>query len=164
MEMPEEEYEWLRQVIEQEHGWELKVTESELETVFGSDIESELGYTHRRRTPTGWSTLWLPKTPRDPTAALYERPETASILPDDTFSSKVRFARIWIRSPSRATQSREDLEEWLQWKETMLAQAGPGVGLHTSYCFGSRHSLVPAETSKRKLEKLASKLRSIVAF
>ena len=147
MEEGESEWEWLREAVEQGSRWDVTVAEDDEE---GADEEEE--------TAEGWAAAWYPRTPRHPTALLWEPPETAlqSELHDqwtrlDLLKANAKFAVAWLRSPSRATQQREEILEWRAWRRAMLAQAAPvGVPL---YCPRTNASTPPRLSRRESLKR-----------
>lgn len=115
-----------------------------------------------------WVALWYPRTPRDPRAALHEPPEMATTeevndLPRGArlvaeVRGKVKFARAWLRSPTQAVRDREAAEEWMEWRRTMIAQAGPYVFPRS--CFG-QGSVGGESASSSRTRKLARRLRDM---
>ncbi|KAG7290065.1 hypothetical protein NEMBOFW57_000057 [Staphylotrichum longicolle] len=144
--------------VEEGRGWQVTVAEEEEED---DDDEDEGAYEEVEdddEASEGWASTWYPRTPRHPTALLWEPPETAiqSELHDqwtrlDLLKANAKFAMAWVRSPSRATQQREEVLEWRAWRQTMLAQAAPvGVPL---YCPRTNASTPPRLSRRESLKR-----------
>ncbi|KAL2128760.1 hypothetical protein VTI74DRAFT_8695 [Chaetomium olivicolor] len=169
VEMHEEEFECVRQAIEEGQGWTITVSDGEETPVTSAeestadeeeDEEEEEEEEEEEQEPShpppqpqqqhnsAWSSMWYAPEGRQPTAHLWEAPEMAieSEMHDqwtrvDELKFRARYALAWLRSPRRAVQARADAEEWSEWKRTMIAQAGPvGVPL---YCLASSNSSIP---------------------
>lgn len=105
-------------------------------------------------TSSGWASRWYPLNPRNPRHHLYDAPEMAleseihdRLTTRDILKANVRFATAWLRSPTRAMRDWEEAQEWLEWKRTMLAGAGPvGVPL---YCYGTSSPAAPVKVSMK---------------
>lgn len=147
-------WEWLREAVEEGRGWQVTVSEEEEEGDEGAHENDD----EEEETGEGWASAWYPRAPRHPTALLWEPPETAlqSELHDqwtrlDLLKANAKFAMAWVRSPSRATQQREEILEWRAWRRTMLAQAAP-VGIPL-YCPRTNASTPPRLSRRESLKR-----------
>ncbi|KAK4131523.1 hypothetical protein BT67DRAFT_356761, partial [Trichocladium antarcticum] len=184
-EMPPAEWEWFTQTLAEGNGWQVDtapadlVQDDETPNAPGADGAAESqgeqvspwGVHTRSTTPPGTHVPWLTRehapTPRDAAAVLYERPAMATVDDEDlerdgrfsaAIAAKAKYAKAWLRSPRQAALDREAAEEWMQWRRTMLAQAGP---YSFSSCFGTGSiGGASGKTSRRRM--LARRLRNLL--
>ena len=185
-EMPHAEWEWFTQTVEEGNGW--RVDTAPADQVQDDETLAALRADGVTGSEGGWVSLWFPHTPpsprnpvvsgvtpvhwilmpRDPVAALHEQPAMATMDSEGAglsgrlvaaITSKARYARAWLRSPSQAVQDREAAEEWMRWRRAMLAQAGPFTFPRS--CFGTG-SIGGASGSTSRRKKLGSRLRALL--